>query len=103
MLRPLSPRAAGGCIRHAMDKFDFTKQDRGLQADTLDDNSPEPSAWPLEESIAEPEVAAAITSLFDRTQAAANSLECATTDLLQCGCDRRTLVLVPKQGPQQSP
>jgi hypothetical protein len=101
VLRPLIAAASRRVISHALDKFDFTMEDRGQHADLIDEMLPAECLALLEESAAQPEVAAAIASLIDPETASANSLECATNDLLQCGSDRRTLVFVPKQAPER--
>ena len=56
----------------------------------------------LEESLAQPELAAAIDSHIDLDKALSRTLECATTDLLQCGSDRRTLLFAPANGAQSA-
>jgi hypothetical protein len=54
------------------------------------------------ESFGQPELAAEITSLIELDKAVAGALDCATTDLFQCGCDRRTLMFTPHRADEHS-
>lgn len=102
ILRPLIAAASRRVVGYALDKFDFTMADRGQHADLIDEILPAQCLALLEESLGRPEVATAIASITDLETAASNSLESASTDLLQCGSDRRTLVFVPKHATSDS-
>lgn len=83
-------------LSQRVQKFDTRQPDRFLPSDVLDELIQIECQAVLEESLAQPGVASAITELIDFDKATAATLESATTDLLQCGHDRRTLVLVPQ-------
>jgi hypothetical protein len=85
-----SRRVLGNRVRG----FDPRKPDRFLPSDALDDLLQTECHTLIEESLAQPD-AAAITALIDLDKSTASALEDATTDVLRCGCDRRTLLFVP--------
>ena len=97
VLCPLIAKGSGRLLRHAVETFDQKHPERFLQADTIDGLIQTECQALLEENDARPDLAAAITSLIEFDKVAAATLKCATVDLLQCGCDRRTLLFVPNE------
>ena len=90
-------------LSRAVEKFDFKQPERFLAADEIDNllKMRVPGAsWKT--SLAQPELAAAIDAHIELDQVLSRTLECATTDLLQCGSDRRTLLFVPKSESQMA-
>jgi hypothetical protein len=83
-------------------KFDFRSPERFLPADAVDELLEAECQELLNQSLNQPELAAAITGLMDIDTATAATLDNATTDLLRCGCDRRTLLLVPRDQPEST-
>ena len=51
----------------------------------------------LEEGLNQPEIRDALATVMPAEQALSRAIERATTDLLQCGSDRRTLLITPKE------
>lgn len=98
VLRALIAKGSQHVLRHAVENFDLKQPDRFLKADTLDEMIHAKCRALLEESDSQPDLVEAIDALIDVDNMAAGTLKCATTDLLQCGCDRRTLYIVPRDG-----
>lgn len=83
-------------LRLAVESFDPTQPDRFLPADAIDELVASECQSLLEENLERPDSAAALMTLVDLEQAVANTITYATSDLLQCGSDRRTLLFLPK-------
>jgi hypothetical protein len=56
----------------------------------------------LEATLSQPETSTALTAILDLDDAVACTLDCATSDFLQSGSDRRTLLLVPEPQKQSA-
>jgi hypothetical protein len=82
-------------ISKAVEQFDARQPDRFLPADALDDLIQAECRTLLEESLGQPDVAAELTACIELGKETAAKLECDTTDVLPCGCDRRTLLFLP--------
>jgi hypothetical protein len=95
-LRPLIAAGSQRVIRQAIEKFDLRQPERFLPVDAIDELVQDECHALLEESLVQPDFAAPLTALMDLDQAMAGTLENATSDLLQCGCERRTLMFVPQ-------
>jgi hypothetical protein len=95
VLRSLIAAGSQRVLGHAVDRFDAKQPDRFLVVDAIDELMHAECQALLEESLAQPELAAAITSLIELDEAMVRTIEQATIDLLQCGSDRRTLMVVP--------
>lgn len=67
--------------------------ERFLPTDSLDELIQNECHSLLEETLAQPDTAAEMESLIDTDKLAASAIDCATTNLLRCGCDRRTIIL----------
>ena len=102
VLRPLIAAGSQRVLRHAVEKFDPKQPERFLPVEAIDELLYVGCRALLEESLAQPDLAAAITALIELDQATARTIDHATTDLLQCGCDRRTLLVVPKDQSQSA-
>lgn len=96
MIQSLIATASRLVISRAVDSFDPTQPERFLPADSIDDILQGECRTLLEESLTRPDSAASIEALIDMESAAAAMLDGATTDLLQCGYDRRTLLFAPQ-------
>jgi serine/threonine protein kinase len=84
-------------IGRAVEKFDQRQPERFLPPEAIDELIQAACHKLLEESLASGELAEPLLKLIDLDQAAARTMDNAATDLLQCGCDRRTLLFVPKR------
>jgi len=100
VLRPLVAAASARVLGRAVEKFDAKLPERFLAVDTIDELVRGECEALLDARISEPELRAALTSLMQLDEAVARTVEQATFDLLQCGCDRRTLVIAPNATPQ---
>lgn len=100
VLRPLIAAGSRRVIGHAVKKFDLRQPERFLPTDAIDELIQTECRALLEESCDQPELAAAITACIELDQASAAMIECANSELLQCGCERRTLLIVPKEDAQ---
>jgi hypothetical protein len=96
VLRPLIAAGSQRVLGQAIDAFDPKEPDRFLPVDSIDERLQMESEALLEESFAQPELAVALMELIELDEALAHAIEQATTDLLQCGCERRTILVVPK-------
>ncbi len=56
----------------------------------------------LKECLVSGELATELTNLLDLDQALASAIDNANADLLQCGSDRRTLVLMPRESASEA-
>jgi serine/threonine protein kinase len=83
-------------LSHVVDQFDPKAPDRRLARDTIDELLLGECRLLLEESLSQAEMGQALTAIMPTEQAVAAAIEHATTDLLQCGCDRRTLLVTPQ-------
>ena len=90
------PWPAGAVVSHAIEAFDFKQPDRFLPADGVLAVIQTECQALLEESLAQPRLGAAITALIEVDKLIELTLEHATADFLQCGCERRTLIFVPQ-------
>jgi hypothetical protein len=95
VLRTLVSGGSQLVLRRAIEKFDPKQPERAMSLKSIDHLLHEESLKLLEESFKHPELAAALGGLVDVDKAVAQTVAQATTDLLQCGCDRRTLVVAP--------
>ena len=95
LISTLVAAASRRVISRAVNSFDPTQPEHFLAADLIDDMVQGECRDLLEECLARPDSAASIQALIDVESTAVAMLESATTDLLQCGYDRRTLVLAP--------
>ncbi len=100
VLQSLVAEASDRVLASAVTKFDLKAPERFLPTDSIDDILHSHCQALLEERLAQSATAAALATLMDIDTATAAMLESASTDLLQCGCDRRTLIFVPKGDPQ---
>jgi hypothetical protein len=82
-------------FRRAVETFDVKQPERFLNVEALDELLLIECAGLLEESMKHPELAAALTGLIEVDKALGETIDQATIELLQCGCDRRTLVIAP--------
>lgn len=96
LVHSLVAAASRRVVGRAVDCFDPTQPERLLPADSINDIVQSECRELLEEGLARPESAASIEALIDMELAAAAMLGGATTDLLQCGYDRRTLFFMPQ-------
>jgi hypothetical protein len=87
-------------LSRAIETFDFKQPERFLAADAIDDLIKSECQALLEDSLTQPELAAAIDARVELDQLCSRTLDRATSDLLQCGSDRRTLLCVPKSAAQ---
>jgi hypothetical protein len=87
-------------LSNRVQKFDPRQPDRFLPTDALDEIIRTECLTLLEEILCEPALAESITALIEIDKAATSTLKCATTDILQCGFDRRTLLFVPHEEAQ---
>ncbi len=102
VLRNLITAGSQRVLGQAVEKFDPKQPERFLPVEAIDELLQAGCRALLEESLAQPELAAALTALIELDQATARTIDHATTDLLQCGCDRRTLLVVPQDQSQSA-
>jgi hypothetical protein len=95
VLRPLIAAASDRIIGRAVDVFDVKQAERFLPPDSLDEHLKCECQALLEECLRKPEFAKALSAGVDMDGTIARTIQRATPDLLQCGCDRRTLLFVP--------
>jgi hypothetical protein len=98
--KPLVAAGSRRILSKAIEKFDFKQPDRFLPVDEIDELVTSECQALLECSLSQPEFAAAIDAHIDLDQSLSRTLERATTDLLQCGSDRRTLLFAPTRNEQ---
>jgi hypothetical protein len=97
-LRPCIAAASERVLNRALERFDARQPERFLPAEALDDVIAGECAALLAERLRQPSVAGQISAGMQSDAAAAKMLEHATTDLMHCGCDRRTLLFAPRTG-----
>jgi serine/threonine protein kinase len=95
-LHSLISTASQRVLRHAIVTIDFRQPERFLAADALDHLIEAQCQKLLEESFNQPELGAALRAMQNVDQMLSRTVEQASNDLLQCGSERRTLLLVPK-------
>jgi serine/threonine protein kinase len=99
-LRELVAAASRRVLGSAIDQFDYKQPDRYLSVDALEGAlSAECPAF-LQQCSVDAEFGTAVSSLVELDQLAKQALERASTELLQCGCDRRTLVVAGRESPR---
>ncbi len=96
VLRPLIAASSQRVLSRAIHEFDVKEPDRFLPADSIDERLQTESESLLEESFAQPELAGALMELIELDEALKRTIAQATSDMLQCGCERRTIVVVPQ-------
>jgi hypothetical protein len=95
LLRPLIAAGSERVIGRSVEKFDIKQSEKFLPADAIDEILQCACQALLEEKLRQPDIAKALTADVDLDSAIARTIERADVDLLQCGCDRRTLLFVP--------
>ncbi|HJQ81632.1 MAG TPA: hypothetical protein VJ828_16840, partial [Lacipirellulaceae bacterium] len=95
-LHSLIATASQRVLRHAIETIDLKQPERFLAADALDPLIEAECQRLLEESFNQPELGAALKGMLNVDQMLGRTINEASNDLLQCGCERRTLLLVPK-------
>ena len=100
VLRPLMAAASAQVLCHAIEKFDAKQPERFLAVDVIDELVRSECEALLDARIGEAELRAALTSLMQLDEAVARTIEQATMELMQCGCDRRTLLVAPQANAQ---
>ena len=96
-LQPLVVAAGRRVLSRAVETLEARQPERFLACGLADDSIQAECAALLEEHLGRPDVAGKINSLIDHEASVAFALNFATTDLLQCGGDRRTFLFVPKE------
>jgi hypothetical protein len=99
ILQKLAVEGSRRVLAEAVETFDYKQPERFLPVGAIDEIVRTTCFALLDESAADPQFRAAIATLMPLDDALARTIEHANTDLLQCGCDRRTLVFVPKDQP----
>ena len=92
-LRSLLFAGSQRVLGHAIDTFDPRRPEQFLPTDAVDELILTECQTLLEESHARSEFTAAITSLIELDRVTESTVECATSDPLQCGGDRRDSVV----------
>jgi hypothetical protein len=96
VLGPLIAAGSARVIGRSVEKFDAKQSERFLPPDAIDEILKHECQALVEEKLRQPDLAKALTADVDLDAAIARTMERADVDLLQCGCDRRTLLFVPK-------
>jgi hypothetical protein len=96
ILRVLVAAGSQHVIQHAIEKCEAKQPEKFLPLDALDELLQSTSRTLLEGAMAQPELATALSGMIALDEALAGTIEHASADLLQCGSDRRTIVVVPK-------
>jgi serine/threonine protein kinase len=94
-LQPLINEASERLLHAAVEKFNPREPERFLPIEALDENLRTACLELLTERRGDPKFGPALLQLMQFDDALARTIEQAGTDLLQCACERRTLVLVP--------
>jgi hypothetical protein len=97
VLNQLVLEASERVLRDAIEKFNPREPERFLPADAFDETLLSACQAILTERRSDPQFGPAIHELMQLDDALARSIEKAGTDLLQCGCERRTLIVVPRE------
>jgi hypothetical protein len=87
-------------ISQAVENFDLRQPERFLPIESVDELIRAECQALLDENLQSRDFAEAIAALVDLDQAIVRTVDGANADLLQCGCDRRTLAFVPRQSSQ---
>jgi hypothetical protein len=95
-LHSLVTAASQRVLKREIQAFDSAHPERCLALAGINERIQADCLSQLQESLTEPELAAAIAELVNANTATAATLNSATSNLLGCGCDRRTLILVPR-------
>jgi hypothetical protein len=95
-LHSLIATASQRVLRRALETIDLKQPERFLAANALDQLIEAECQRLLEESFNQPELGAALKGMLNIDQMLGRTIDEASNDLLQCGCERRTLLLVPK-------
>lgn len=98
ILRPLIAAASDRYLSNEVAAFDPRQPDRCLAGARFTEGLATACIAVLHEALAKNNLAGALSSLVDRSKAIEAALAAATTDLIQCGYDRRTLIFAPKSG-----
>jgi serine/threonine protein kinase len=101
-LRPLIAESSRRVIGRAVAKLDLRRPERFLPADAIDEIIDAECRTLLHESLSKKDLAKELTKLLDLDRALLSAIESSATDLLQCGCDRRTLVFAPRESAQDT-
>ena len=96
VLRSLVTAGSRRVLERAVEKYDARKSERFLPIETIDQLLEAECEQLLDESFTQPDLGTALTAMLDVDQTLTATIEQASTDLLQCGGDRRTLVFVPR-------
>jgi hypothetical protein len=97
VLNQLVLEASERVLHEAVEKFNPREPERFLPADALDEALLSACQAILTERRSDPEFGPAIHELLQLDDALARTIEKASTNLLQCGCERRTLIVVPRE------
>jgi hypothetical protein len=95
-LRSLIVEGSRRVLSRALETFDFKQPKRFLPADAIDELTRCECLALLEESFTQPDLSNDLSALIDLDVALSQMVDQVTNDLLQCGCDRRTLVVTPR-------
>jgi serine/threonine protein kinase len=95
-LHSLIATASQRVLKQAIATIDLRQPERFLAADALDHVLESECQRLLEESFNQPEFSEAVKGMLNIDQMLSRTIEQANNDLLQCGSERRTLLLVPK-------
>jgi hypothetical protein len=83
-------------LKHAIETIDLKQPERFLAADALDQLIEAECQTLLEASLDQSDVGAALRAMVNVDQMISRTIEQGSNELLHCGCERRTLLLVPK-------
>jgi hypothetical protein len=101
-LLPLVAVASQRVLSYQIQKFDYRQPERFLSAESADDFIQAECRTLLEESLADPQFAGAISALIEVETTTDSLLEEASVDPLQYGSERRTLLFAPPHDAQIS-
>jgi hypothetical protein len=94
-LRSLVIAASRRVLGLEIQEFNPTHPERCLDVSGFDDRIRAECLSLLQQRFSDPDVSTSIASLIDAATATTAALKSATSNLLGCGCDRRTLIFVP--------
>ena len=83
-------------LGHVVNQFDPKAPERQLSVETIEELLLAECRTLLDESLGQSDIRDALAAFMPIEQAMVRVIDHATTDLLQCGCDRRTLLIMPK-------
>jgi hypothetical protein len=95
-LLSLVKAASRRILGHEVQEYDATQPERFLALPGFNERIQAECLSVLQQGLAEPEASTAIASLIDAGTTASATLNSATSNLLGCGSDRRTLIFVPR-------